>query len=81
MAHFYPLQISMLENTMRRVIGTVLILSPLSRSWLLLFWVYCSDRWASTSTGPQRGASYIAMAFSIFALCACLMGGVHLRRN
>ena len=80
-AQFYPLQISKLENTMRRVIGTLLILSPLFALMAFVFLGVLLGSMGVDIHWTSKGASYIAMAFSIFALCACVMAGVHLRRN
>jgi hypothetical protein len=81
MVHFYPLQISKSENTMRRVIGTVLILSPLFALMAFAFLAVLLGSMGVDIHWTSKGASNIAMAFSIFALCACVMAGVHLRRN
>jgi hypothetical protein len=70
-----------LENTMRRVIGTLLILSPLfaftafACLGVLLGSMGMDIHWTS------KGASCITIACSIFALGACVMAGVRLRRN
>jgi len=66
---------------MRRVIGTLLILSPLFVLMAFPFFGVLLGSMGMDIHWTSKRASYIAMAFSIFVLCACVMAGVHLRRN
>jgi hypothetical protein len=81
MAQFHPLQISKLENTMRRVIGILLILSPLFALMAFAFLGVLLGSMGVDIHWTSKGTSYVAIACFILALCACVMAGVHLRKN
>jgi hypothetical protein len=66
---------------MRRVIGTLLILSPLFALMAFAFFGVLLGSMGMDIHWTSRVNSYVTIGCSVLALCACVMAGIHLWRN
>jgi hypothetical protein len=66
---------------MRKVIGTLLILSPLFVLMAYAFFGVLLGSMGMDIHWTSKMASYVTTGCSIVALCACVIAGIHLRRN
>jgi uncharacterized membrane protein len=66
---------------MRKVIGTLLILSPLFVLMAFPFFGVLLGSMGMDIHWTSETASYVTIGCSILALCACVMAGIQLRRS